>query len=364
MKYWLLFFLLEIPFLIRAEKDSVTTVSIKILGGLQFDVVRFSVKPGEKVNIVVSNDDDMDHNLVIVKPGKREKIVEEAILLGGKGPRQNYVPLSSDVLWATPLLSPDQIGTLSFTAPKQPGIYPYVCTYPGHGFVMYGAMYVTDAAMPDMTTDLNIPEIRRNNEKPIANEEHKNHVSKPAQAHPYISEPPVMYRVFMPDASPASIAVNLPGNISYCWDAGTCRLRYAWSGGFIDNSKSWNVKGDAQAKIEGEIFYRDLTTFPFRVGDNYEKPVFEYKGYKLIQKYPEFHYTINGQDVFELIKEKKEGEGLIRIFRIPENKETIWFLTDPADRVDYQISTGKPENGKFRFSPENAKSFTITMTRK
>ena len=38
----------------------------------------------------------------------------------------------------------------------------------------------------------------------------------------------------MPDASPASIAVALDDTNSLCWDAGTCRLRYAWTGGFID----------------------------------------------------------------------------------------------------------------------------------
>ena len=31
---------------------------------------------------------------------------------------------------------------LSFVAPKEPGVYPYVCTYPGHWRRMYAAMYV------------------------------------------------------------------------------------------------------------------------------------------------------------------------------------------------------------------------------
>ena len=205
---------------------------------------------------------------------------------------------------------------------------------------------------------------KNNNEKAMANAQHADHGLKTKPSHPYIPEPPFLYRVFMPDASPASIAVNLPGNISYCWDAGTCRLRYAWTGGFIDNSKSWNVKGDAQAKIEGEIFYRDLTTFPFQVGDKSEKPVCDYKGYKLIENYPEFHYTMDGMDVFELIKEKKDGIGLVRIFRIPENKEILWFTTDPSERIDYDFSTGKSEHGKFKIPPGKSGSFTITMTRK
>ena len=31
---------------------------------------------------------------------------------------------------------------IEFTAPSQPGVYPYVCTFPGHWRRMHGAMYV------------------------------------------------------------------------------------------------------------------------------------------------------------------------------------------------------------------------------
>src|SRR5206468_1919003 len=33
---------------------------------------------------------------------------------------------------------------LSFTAPKEPGAYPYLCTYPGHWRRMFGALYVVE----------------------------------------------------------------------------------------------------------------------------------------------------------------------------------------------------------------------------
>jgi len=50
---------------------------------------------------------------------------------------------------------------------------------------------------------------------------------------------PVVYRTFMPGASPAAFAVALPGNQYYCWDAGESRLRYVWSkGGFIKGNKT------------------------------------------------------------------------------------------------------------------------------
>ena len=56
---------------------------------------------------------------------------------------------------------------------------------------------------------------------------------------------------------PAAIAVALPGKVSYCFDAAECRLRYAWTGGFIDGSPYWKGNGSSQAAVTGEIVYRE-----------------------------------------------------------------------------------------------------------
>jgi putative heme-binding domain-containing protein len=41
-------------------------------------------------------------------------------------------------------LQPRESQRLSFNAPSNPGVYPYVCTYPGHWRRMFGALYVVD----------------------------------------------------------------------------------------------------------------------------------------------------------------------------------------------------------------------------
>jgi putative heme-binding domain-containing protein len=41
-------------------------------------------------------------------------------------------------------VQPRQIQRLTYTAPTAVGVYPYVCTYPGHWRRMYGALYVVD----------------------------------------------------------------------------------------------------------------------------------------------------------------------------------------------------------------------------
>ena len=55
---------------------------------------------------------------------------------------RHYVPKSNKVLLSSTLLQTNQVEALIFEAPQQPGIYPYVCTYPGHWRRMYGALYV------------------------------------------------------------------------------------------------------------------------------------------------------------------------------------------------------------------------------
>ena len=55
----------------------------------------------------------------------------------------NPIPEASkeDVLAATKLLGPDERDTITFTAPK-PGVYQYLCSFPGHFAMMRGTMTV------------------------------------------------------------------------------------------------------------------------------------------------------------------------------------------------------------------------------
>jgi uncharacterized cupredoxin-like copper-binding protein len=350
------------------SQSSVTTININALSGMQFDLVRFSVKPNEQIRIVLSNNDDMTHNFLITKPGKRLDIVNAALKLEERGPALNYIPPSPDVLWSVPAIPANQTATLSFTSPSQPGAYPYVCTIPGHGFIMYGVMHVSkEGNIPDMATDPDIPPSRRL-EKPVntnsnSNSVHPNQDKSDSQPyHPYESLSPYLYRIFMEDAGPAAIAVSLPNDLSYCWDAGVCRLRYAWSGGFVDNTRIWKGHADVNAKITGTVFYRDNTAYPILIGQPDQLPAVEFRGYSLVNKYPEFHYTINGIDVFELILPRDDGKGLIRKFRIPEANDNVWFSSSAgAASIVYEVSAGNWINGKLKLSPEQAKDFSINM---
>jgi len=118
------------------------TMSIGTMPGLKFDQKTMEVAAGAKVRLIFNNYDDMQHNLVIVKPGTVSKIGEAANKLGINGNKLSYVPISDDVLFHTTILQPESAQTIYFEAPKQPGEYTIVCTMPGHWVSMQAVLRV------------------------------------------------------------------------------------------------------------------------------------------------------------------------------------------------------------------------------
>jgi len=57
---------------------------------------------------------------------------------------RSYVPPTPDVMWFTKLVDPGKSFTIEFTAPRQTGDYPYICTFPGHWRIMQGTMKVAE----------------------------------------------------------------------------------------------------------------------------------------------------------------------------------------------------------------------------
>ncbi|MFN7813564.1 MAG: PVC-type heme-binding CxxCH protein [Planctomycetia bacterium] len=113
-----------------------------------FDKETLVVQAGKPVEFRFSNGDAMPHNFVILKPGALAEVglLAEATARDADAKDRHYVPKSDKVLLASRLLESGQTQTLAFETPKDPGVYPYVCTYPGHWRRMLGAMYV----VPDL----------------------------------------------------------------------------------------------------------------------------------------------------------------------------------------------------------------------
>ncbi|WP_199535490.1 plastocyanin/azurin family copper-binding protein [Rhodohalobacter sp. SW132] len=118
------------------------TIRLGTKPGLQFDMETIEVNSGSKIRLEFINDDDMQHNVVIVQPGTADEVGEEAMLLGLQGPEMQYVPDNDNVLFYTAILRPGMSESIYFTAPDIPGEYTYVCTFPGHHIVMRGRLIV------------------------------------------------------------------------------------------------------------------------------------------------------------------------------------------------------------------------------
>lgn len=117
-------------------------ITIGTVPGLKFDISDIQVKAGSRIQIIFNNNDDMLHNLVITKPGAANSVGELGLNLGLKGSEMNYVPKTADVLFHTNIVEPEKTESIFFIAPKQPGVYQYVCTFPGHYTLMQGKLKV------------------------------------------------------------------------------------------------------------------------------------------------------------------------------------------------------------------------------
>ncbi len=116
---------------------------------MRYDTPRLVVKPNQAIEIRFENADFMPHNLVIVKPGTREKV---GLATGKMRPDEldaegrAFIADQADILAATRLLETGQRAVLKLTTPSKEGEYEYLCTYPGHYQLMRGQLVVTGDA--------------------------------------------------------------------------------------------------------------------------------------------------------------------------------------------------------------------------
>ncbi len=328
--------------------SAATTIRLGTLPGLRYDLSEFSVSPGEEVEIVFTNSDDMEHNLVFTRSGAREEVVAAATALGAGGAERHYVPDSPQVLWHTPVVPSGETVTLTFQAPETVGAFPFVCTYPGHGFVMFGTMHVTYTPAPPVATSTEMPQPEP--EETFVEEYRHEHGADGVEVFDDVVQ---VVRAFMPEAGPASIAVSLGNGYAYCWDAGAVRLRYAWHGGFAEPVYRQPMK------LVGEVFYREEHGYPLRVGADLKQApaLVAFHGYELdADGVPTFHYAVDGAAVSERIE--AVGGALVRRFTVAAGGRRVGFATGGAA---WHSSTGGAEDGLIAFEGEEAKAFTVEL---
>ncbi|MEM8668702.1 MAG: PVC-type heme-binding CxxCH protein [Planctomycetota bacterium] len=121
---------------------AIGTVSHRMI----YDKEQVVVQAGRPVEFRFSNTDAMPHNFAIVQPGALQEVGElaEKTARDADAMARHFIPDSDKVMLASKLLQPGESQALSFDVPSIPGVYPYVCTYPGHWRRMYGALFVVE----------------------------------------------------------------------------------------------------------------------------------------------------------------------------------------------------------------------------
>ncbi|MBP6785843.1 MAG: heme-binding domain-containing protein, partial [Verrucomicrobiales bacterium] len=127
-----------------AKGEGGRTIEVEAALGLQYVQKQLSAKVGERLSLTFKNPDVVPHNWILGKPGTLEKLGAKCNLMiaDPQGLAKHYVPESDDVLVYTDMVNAKGEFTIHFEAPKEPGKYPYLCSFPGHWMVMNGVLTV------------------------------------------------------------------------------------------------------------------------------------------------------------------------------------------------------------------------------
>ena len=325
----------------------IRTVRLKMRDGLRFEPSRLEAKPGEPLVIEIENGDatDLAHNFLLLRPGTRETVIAAALALAEKGPAQEFIPASADIIVHSQVLAPDGAAKITLTVPSQPGIYPYVCTFPGHGMIMYGALYV-GVTPPPLEKDPNIP---------------------PTAAQTTVAgagKRPFAQRIFMPDAGPAAIAVALIGSQNICWDAGQCRLRYAWQGGFIDATENWAGNGMILPVVPTKPWWHaPKDGFPLRFGTaDSAVPTTKFLGYAATPTGPIFHYRAGETEVLEQVVPAAGRPGIAVRLQILHAQGPVFYRAANDANSKWTSTVGTWKGDVLTLTPAQATDVTLMLT--
>ena len=131
-----------------AEASAASARAIEITGNdaMMFSVTEIVAKPGETLRVTFRNvgkmpKQAMSHNWVLLKPMSEGEVNAFGLAASSKAPA--YLPEDrSAVLAHTKMLGGGESDQIEVKVPATPGVYPFVCTFPGHFAIMKGRLVV------------------------------------------------------------------------------------------------------------------------------------------------------------------------------------------------------------------------------
>ena len=317
-------------------------------GQLRFSPEAFAVKPGSFIRLSFDNSDEMIHNLILVKgDGKTaSRIAEAALKLGEKGMEMGFVPKDPSIVASIGLVQPGKKASVEFTAPKEKGDYPYVCTFPGHSLTMRGVMKVVDD--PSAVDLSQVKEVSAS--------------TTPRNGVIEVGDVPRVIRVHVAGIdSGRSIAVGLPGGVNYLFDAEKLMIRTGWTGDFINVTRDRRGRGGGLCAILGEKFEAGAKESPLRFGSPDKTPQTKFLGYSR-KGNPTFLYEVDGVRIEQTATGHPEKKGLTLGFRAEKAKKDLFYLMDSKGLL-VSSTAGKwhPEKGYVRIPAKEASEFFISI---
>jgi azurin len=117
------------------------SVQLKSNENMRYDRELFKVRAGKKISLIFKNTaarsaSSMTHNVVILKNGVD---IADFADIARNAKAEQYVPSSLDslIIAHTRLVSGGDSDQVEFICPK-PGIYDFICSFPGHWGTMQG----------------------------------------------------------------------------------------------------------------------------------------------------------------------------------------------------------------------------------
>lgn len=111
---------------------------------MKFDVSEIKVKAGEEIKLTLNHTgklakDVMGHNFVVLAKGTDVQAFANAAI---QAKANDYIPEGNDsVLAHTKVIGGGESDTITFTL-KEKGTYEFICSFPGHSFMMKGVIIV------------------------------------------------------------------------------------------------------------------------------------------------------------------------------------------------------------------------------
>ena len=130
----------------NVEKIESTEQTIIVLNSndlMLFDKTSLSAKAGKNIKLTLNHTgkigkEFMGHNFVLLK---KDVDVDDFAMLALDFKENEYIPENNDFIVHTKMLGGGESETINFTI-EEPGIYTYVCTFPGHYQIMQGELTI------------------------------------------------------------------------------------------------------------------------------------------------------------------------------------------------------------------------------